>query len=106
MNLKEIRERKNISQRKLCEDLNIKTTTYNGYEKELSEPNIKTLIKLADYYHTTVDFLIGHEVPYIIDKGLFNNEQLDVIERLKTLDKEQCKLIATYIDGLKDGKKR
>lgn len=106
MKLKEIRERKNISQRKLSQDLNIKPTTYNGYEKEISEPNIKTLIQLADYFHTTVDYLIGHDVPYIIDKGLFNNEQLEVIEKLKTLDKEQCKLLATYIDGLKDGIKK
>ena len=106
MKLKEIRERKKISQRKLAEDLNIKPTTYNGYEKETSEPNIETLKKLADYFHTTVDYLIEHEVPYLIDKGLFNDEQLAVIEKIKSLDKSQCLLLQTYIEGLKDGKLR
>ena len=104
--LKLLRKQNQKTQENVANDLSIQKQTYQNYELEKRQPDIDMIIQLADYYHVTVDYLIGHEVPYIIDKGLFNNEQLDVIERLKTLDKEQCKLIATYIDGLKDGKKR
>lgn len=104
MRLKELRKRSNKTQVEIAKYLNISQEKYSRLEAEKTNIDVATLIQLADYFHTTVDYLIEHDVPYLIDKGLFNDEQLDVIEKIKTLDKEQCKLIATYIDGLKDGK--
>ena len=106
MKLKEIRKKNNKTQVELAEYLNISQEKYSRLECEKTNIDVTTLIQLADYFHTTVDHLIDHEVPYLINKSLFNDEQLEIIEKLKTLDKEQCKLIATYIDGLKDGKKK
>lgn len=35
-------------------------TTYVNYEKGLREPNSEVLIKIAKYYHVTVDYLVGN----------------------------------------------
>lgn len=102
MRLKEIRESKNISQKELSNILGFKPTTYNGYEKGLSEPNIQTLIKLADFYKVTLDELVGHEVPYLLKKIDFSDAQLTLIEELKTLDNLNCQKVIAYIKGLKD----
>lgn len=40
----------------------------------------------------------------IINKVDFSQEQLALIEELKTLDKVQCQNVSAYIKGLKDGK--
>ncbi len=39
--------------------LDIPYTTYVGYEKGQREPNSDILIKIADFYNTTVDYVLG-----------------------------------------------
>lgn len=105
MNLKQLRNEKGLTQQDLANALNINRMKYNHYELGNSEPNIKTLIKLADFYHTTIDEIIGHEVPYLINKSQFTNSQLELIEKIKTLSNEQCMLLDAYAEGLIKGAK-
>lgn len=106
MKLREFRESKRLSQRELAKVLDFKLTTYNGYERGVSEPSIDTLIKLADFYKVTVDELLGHEVPYLLKKIDFSAAQLEIVEEVKTLDNDMCNKVLSYIEGLKDGKKQ
>lgn len=104
MNLKIIRKNTGLTQEEVAKKLNIARTTYKNYENEDREPNFETLIKIAKLFNTTTDEILGHEIPYQINKSIFTEEQLEIIEEIKTLDKEQCYKILAYIDGLKDGK--
>jgi transcriptional regulator with XRE-family HTH domain len=57
--LKERRKLKKITQEKLAEKLNIKRSTYAKYETGENEPDYETLKLLADFFETTVDYLLG-----------------------------------------------
>lgn len=57
--LKEIRKASGKKQREVAELLNIKLRTYQGYEMQESEPSIKKLIALADYFDVSMDYLVG-----------------------------------------------
>jgi DNA-binding XRE family transcriptional regulator len=57
--LKECRKNKKMTQQEVAELLNIKQATYNGYENDKHLPDIKTLIKLADIYKTSLDYITG-----------------------------------------------
>lgn len=59
-NLRSLRNLKGVSQQKVADYLNTTQQTIFRYEKDKIEPDIATLIALADYFGTTVDFLIGH----------------------------------------------
>ena len=59
MRLREIRRAKGISQLKLAMDLNTSQNTISRYETGEREPGIKELIRLADYFNVSVDYLIG-----------------------------------------------
>ena len=59
MRLRELRRAKGISQLKLAMDLNTSQNTISRYETGEREPGINELIKLADYFHVSVDYLIG-----------------------------------------------
>lgn len=61
MRLKELREAKRITQTKLAENLGIKRITYNKYELGQAEPPIKTLVKIADYFNVSIDYLVDRE---------------------------------------------
>lgn len=57
-NLKKIREKKGISQTTLAKDLNLVKSTICQYEKGNRYPDIDMLIKLADYFNTSIDYLV------------------------------------------------
>lgn len=57
--LKDLRENKNLTQEKVAKEISCSQTTYSRYESsELNIP-IETLKKLAIYYNTSVDYIIG-----------------------------------------------
>lgn len=58
-NLKYLRKSRSLTQQELADVLGISRQGYAKYENNLGEPDISTLIKLADYFDVTVDSLIG-----------------------------------------------
>lgn len=61
MKLKELREENNLKQIDIANYLNIKQNTYSQYESEKRQLPIDVLIKLAKYYKTTTDYILGLE---------------------------------------------
>jgi transcriptional regulator with XRE-family HTH domain len=57
--LTELRIKANKTQRETSEILAIPQPTYSGYETGRNEPDIKTLIKIADLYNVSMDYLTG-----------------------------------------------
>lgn len=58
-NLKALRKTKKLTQAEVAEELGIETNTYSRYENGTRSPSIDVLNKLADYFDTTVDYIIG-----------------------------------------------
>lgn len=57
--LRDMREDKDLRQREIAEILNVSQTTYTRYESgELDIPSA-ALIKLADFYGVSVDYILG-----------------------------------------------
>lgn len=59
MRLKELRKEKGLSQLRLATDLHTTQNTISRYETGEREPGIAELIKIADYFNVSVDYLIG-----------------------------------------------
>lgn len=57
--LKYLRELKRKSQQEVCSILNIEQSTLANYENDKRIPKIDILIKLAEYYNVSVDYLLG-----------------------------------------------
>lgn len=58
MRLRKIRKEKGISQLKLALDLNTSQNTISRYETGEREPCINDLIKIADYFNVSIDYLV------------------------------------------------
>jgi transcriptional regulator with XRE-family HTH domain len=58
LRLKELRQARHITQLKLALDLNMSQNTVSRYETQEREPGITELIKIADYFHVSVDYLL------------------------------------------------
>ena len=59
MRLKDLREDCDIKQLQLAKYLNIKQNTYSQYENGQRQIPLDLLIKLAKYYNTSTDYLLG-----------------------------------------------
>lgn len=57
--LKDLREDRDLKQAALAEYLQVHQTTYSDYELEKLNIPINVLHKLADYYGTSIDYLLG-----------------------------------------------
>ena len=61
MNLKKLRETKGITQTELAKELGVVRSTICQYEKGNREPDMETLIKIADYFGVSIDFILDRE---------------------------------------------
>ena len=59
MRLKELRKARNLTQLRLAIDLNTNQNTISRYESGEREPSINELVKIADYFHVSIDYLVG-----------------------------------------------
>jgi transcriptional regulator with XRE-family HTH domain len=57
--LKQLRQEHNLTQEALAEKLQTVRSTINKYEKNTRKPEYETLIKIADLFNTTTDYLLG-----------------------------------------------
>ena len=57
--LKELRKSRKVSQLKLALDLNMNQNSISRYENMEREADYKTLIKFADYFDVSLDYLLG-----------------------------------------------
>lgn len=57
--LTKLREDKGYMQRDVAAKLGIAPNTLSGYERDLRNPDSAILVKLADFYSVTTDYLLG-----------------------------------------------
>ena len=57
--LKELREKRKISQVKLAMDLSMNQNSISRYENGTREADYKTLIQFADYFDVSIDYLLA-----------------------------------------------
>lgn len=68
--LKELRQKHNLSQKELSEILKVSTGTVGNWEVGLREPDFQMLIKIADIFNVSCDYLLDR---------FSNNEQSEKI---------------------------
>ena len=57
--LKELREKKNYTQEELGAMLNLTKNAISHYENNANQPSLDTIIKLADIFDVSIDYLLG-----------------------------------------------
>lgn len=59
--IRELREDHDLTQRDLAKELNMPQPQYWRYEQGYREIPVDTLIKLAEFYDVTTDYILGLE---------------------------------------------
>lgn len=96
--LQQCRLEKDVSQTAVAQYLNITRQAYNHYETGQRQPTQEVLIKLADYFGVSVDYLLGRTD----EKSPSLDEQLEGVEfalfgEIKELTDEQKQEILDFV---------
>lgn len=89
MNIEKIRRESKKSQRDIAKVLNMTQPSYANYESGKTEPRISSLIKLADYYNVSLDYLVGRDFANQYAYLTENEKNLLDIFREMTEDNQQ-----------------
>ena len=57
--LKKLREHHHLTQSELCKQMGLRPSTYNNYERNRRCPDADALVRFAQYYHVSADYLLG-----------------------------------------------
>ncbi len=102
-NLKALREEAAVSQKQLADAIGVSQQSINKYENHNIEPDIETMIRIANYFNTSVDYLIGHtSVRHKIEQVTayeLNAEESSVVDAFRKLTKKQKSCISAVIDS-------
>jgi len=58
-NMYALRKEKKLTQEQAAKEIGLVMRTYRRYEMGEREPGASVLIKIADYYGVTIDYLVG-----------------------------------------------
>lgn len=102
-NLKELRVQAGISQQQLADVIGVSQQSINKYENHNIEPDIRTLVALADYFETSVDYLIGHtDIIHIIEPVTqfdLNTQEAALITDFRKLSARQKASVQAVLNG-------
>ncbi len=105
-NLKLLRRSRGISQQKLADALGISQQSVNQYENHSIEPDISTLTRMAEYFETTIDFIVGRTTAQqIIEKTeayYLNEDESDVMNRYRALTPKERRCVNVVLETLMD----
>lgn len=101
--LKQLRAKKGISQQQLAIVLGTSQQSINKYENHGVEPDIEMLIKMADFFQTSVDYLIGHSdierKIEAVERYDLNIDESALIEKYRMLSPKERESIRMVIDN-------
>lgn len=109
--IRELRQKKNLSQLQLSMELEVTQETISAYEHNKHLPSVTSLMKMAQLFGVSMDYIMGlSDVPQIAmfsGSSLADEEQknLLLLYYRKLGDKNRAKLLS-YAQGLLDSEAR
>ncbi len=100
MNIKFYREKMHLSQRELADKIETTQATLQRYEAGINQPNIETMIKLADFFQISLDDLVGRK-SNSINLNFYSKNKKAIIEYLIQEDEKTIERIYDFYKGLK-----
>lgn len=103
--LAELRQDKGLYQKQLGELLNVSTSTISNYETNTHLPDYKTIVRIADYFEVSIDYLFGRtnfEFNYTTLNSIINNDMTtgDLINIIMNFDEKNLYSLLDYLELL------
>lgn len=103
-NLNKLMIEKNITQIVLSMEIGVSQETISAYLNGKAKPSVSTLLKIADYFNTTTDYILDRtSINFKTDevKPLnMSDDEFNLVHDYKKLSSQNKAKIKGYIEGL------
>lgn len=100
-NLKALRMEKGISQIQLAAFLGVSQQSINKYENHRVEPDITTLCAMADFFHCSIDYLVGrssHREQLVSQPYHLTYEEAAIVDFFRSLSAAERTCISALVE--------
>lgn len=98
--LKELRESRGLNQAELGKRFGLSISTISMYESGKREPSFETVVKFANFFGVSIDYLLGQEKSSDIDKIVpKDDEEREFILLLRSSDDIHRRLAAGILQA-------
>ncbi len=103
LRIQELRAAAGLTQRALAEKIGVKNYTVANWEQGRTEPSIKDLTDLANFFKCSVDYILGRENDFgqVVIFNSENKEHGEFLALFESLSPERKQMILTLIKSLK-----
>lgn len=103
--LAKLRKERGILQKELAKYLNVTVATISNYEKGVHAPDYETLIKLADFFDVSTDYLLQRtdyrsSISTLNEKLLVDYKVSDLLNAILELDQKSMTALVDYYELL------
>lgn len=104
MRLKEMREERHLTQNEVAQQIQTSQTNIGRWEKGLNEPTASFLVRLADFFNCSVDYLLGREddfgnvVVQTEKPAPLPQDEQDLLETYRKLDTQNKMHVSIYAE--------
>ena len=102
MRIKELREEKKLSQDNLAKLIGTSQRNIGRWENEENEPTYSQLVKLADFFDVSIDFLVGRDDMESVQRASasgFSPEELELLKNYALLSDVERRAVQNVING-------
>lgn len=101
LRVRELREQRYLNQKGIAQKINVSQSTISAYEIGERTPDLETLIKLADFFDVSIDYLVGRsETKRNISQSDLTTAELEHLLLFRQLTENQQEKVRAYMDGL------
>ena len=103
--IKDLRKERNLKQKNIADLIKVKSDTYSKWEQNKARASYEDLIKLADFYQVSIDYLLGRSDDFgnitispSSDYTITRDENL-LMSKFKLLSNHEKQLILKQLDA-------
>ncbi len=102
MRIKELRIKENLSQIEMAKKLEISQEKYSRIETQVSKLDSNTLIKIADCFDVSLDYLCDRQ--WHNQVGYIPEDRRELVKEIIELNDNEIKEVKAFINGFKAGR--
>lgn len=99
--IKQLREEYNMTQVRLSIELEVSQETISAYESGKHYPSVSALLRLAEIFHVSCDYILGlSDIRLSYKINDLSAEEHQLLMKWNSLDTRKKELLLAYMDGL------
>ena len=107
LRVRELRVEKNLTQKELAVSVGVSDKSIWAYEKGIAVPPLDVLIKLANFFECSIDYLAGREddlgvISIESEKSDLSKDERSAVETLRALPDDLRRRALAYLDKLSE----